>query len=615
MEFNDEQLYAIDWHEGPLLVLGTPGSGKTTVILHRVNQLVTKYEVVPREILVITFTKAAALSMEERYLAMNKKSGGVRFSTFHAFFYWIVRTAYRLSPDCVLREEERLGVIRRILSGISQEYANNEETLASVLQQMDRIANDMVDIENYYSKDMPAEEFRRLYREFKDWKVRNNRIDFDDMQSMCYELLSEREDILNRIRELYPYILVDEYQDTNRIQYEILKLLVHPKDNLFAVGDDDQSIYGFRGARPEIMLGFKKEFPGAEVVTLGINYRCPSIVTKTSARLIGNNKNRYAKSLKAKRDTAIDEFVRIEKHTDEKNENKFILKKIEEARKNGVPFTQIAVLFRTNDAPRSLSFLLRSYGIPYTMRDSLPNIFRYMAVSPVMDYLYFANGDRSRTRFLRIMNKPVRYIRRDMLKSEEVDLVNLIREARGQDYLVQNIHNLRSDLKRIGELPPAAAINYIRKAVGYEASVLTTAEERNMDKDEVTERLDELQSMAELYRTIGEFLEFAEAYEQLLKEENQKRANRLSHEEERGVQLMTLHSAKGLEFDEVHILNCVEGEIPHKKSKSPSALEEERRLFYVGMTRAVHRLYIHVPAMIGQKALKPSAFLKEIEEK
>ena len=612
-DFNKEQKEAVEWFKGPLLVLGTPGSGKTTVILHRVNHLITEHSVIPRQILVITFTKAAAVSMEQRYLNMNRQSGGVRFSTFHAFFYWIVRTAYKFAPDCVLGEEERFQWIKTILSGISPEYGSNEETLSSVLKQIDRISNDMIDIENYYSKDMPADEFRRLFREFADRKRRENRIDFDDMQRMCYDLLKERGDILQRIREMYPFVMVDEFQDTNRIQYEILKMLVHPADNLFAVGDDDQSIYGFRGARPEIMLGFGKEFEGAKVITLSTNYRCPEVVTKTSSRLIGNNHNRYTKILKAARQTSADECVRVYKLKDERDENRKVTELLMEAKGRGVPWPEMAVLYRTNETPRRLCFRLRERGIPYSMRDSLPNIFRQMAVAPVMDYLYFATEDPSRARFLRIMNKPVRYIRRDMLKQEKVDLVKLSQSVKGEQYLERHFSKLREDLRRLRSLPPVAAINLIRKGIGLERCMLELAEERNVDRDEILDSLDEVQSMAEPYGTITEFLRFSEAYEELLKEENRKRSEPDGHE--RGVQLMTLHSAKGLEFQEVHIIECIDGVIPHKKSRSPAGLEEERRMFYVGMTRAVHRLYLYAPAMVGQKAVRPSPFLQEITKK
>ena len=610
MTFNEEQQKAIEWYTGPLLVLGTPGSGKTTVILNRVRELVVNRGVIPRQILVITFTKAAAMSMQQRYEAMDHASGGVRFSTFHAFFYWIIRTAYKLPGDTVLREEERYQWIRSILSGISPEYGNNEEILASAIRQMDVLTNDMIDLADYYSTDLPAEEFRMLVRKFREKKKAAKKIDFNDMMQMCYDLLRERTDILQRIRDMYPFVMVDEYQDTNRIQYEILKLLVHPVDNLFAVGDDDQSIYGFRGARPDIMLSFAQEFPKGERITLSVNYRCPGVVTELGARLIRNNHRRYDKKLcSAKGDTGTGN-VQILTPKNDREEYGLVLTSIRDAVRRGVPYEEIAVLFRTNRDPRSLSFLLRDASVPYELKDTLPNLFNHLAVTPVMDYLHFAAGENTRSLFLRIMNKPVRYLKRDLLTEEQVDLVRLTAKVRGKAYLEQKLQKLREDLRRIKTLPPAAAVNYIRKAMRYESWLLEEAENRSLDAEEMIDNLDELQSMAEPYNSLQEFFEYAEAYQELLKEENRKREEHSTGQ--RGVQLMTLHSAKGLEFREVHIIDCVDGSIPHKKSKTPAALEEERRMFYVGITRAGERLTIYAPKMMGKRAARPSPFLKEL---
>lgn len=610
MTFNEEQQKAIKWYTGPLLVLGTPGSGKTTVILNRVLELVVNRGVIPRQILVITYTKAAALSMQQRYEAMEHASGGVRFSTFHAFFYWIIRTAYKLPADCVLREEERYQWIRSILGSMAPEYGNNEEILASVIRQLDILTNDMIELSDYYSTDLPAEEFRMLVRKFREKKKAAKKIDFNDMMQMCYDLLRERFDILERIRDMYPFIMVDEYQDTNRIQYEILKLLVHPRDNLFAVGDDDQSIYGFRGARPDIMLSFRKEFPEGEMIALSVNYRCPGEVTGMGARLIRNNHRRYAKELRSSRGDTGGDTVRILTPKDDREEYHRVVTAIREAVRRGIPYEEMAVLFRTNRDPRRLSFLLRDAAVPYELKDTIPNIFQHMAVTPVMDYLRFAAGENTRSVFLRIMNKPVRYIRRDLLTEDPVDLVKLTARVRGQGYLEQKVQKLREDIRRLKTLPPAAAILFIRKAMGYDAWLKEEAKNRSLDVEEMMDNLEELQSMAEPYNTQKEFFAYAEAYQELLKEENHKREDRSTVK--RGVQLMTLHSAKGLEFREVHIIDCVDGSIPHKKSKSPAAMEEERRMFYVGITRASEKLTIYAPKMIGKRAVKPSPFLKEL---
>ena len=301
MAFTEEQIKAIEFFDGPAMVLGTPGSGKTTVIINRVNNLIYEYNVKPENILVITFTRAAAESMEERFLELTGlKETKVRFGTFHSFFYWVVRTAYGSSAQLsVLDENKKRAVIKDILKSLNTEEYNSDETIRGILSDLGNMACNMIDIEYYHSKNMSDELFYRIYHEYEEYKKKNGFLDFDDMVSQCYNLLKDRQDILEAIRNLYPYILVDEYQDTNRVQYEILKLLAHPRDNLYVVGDDDQSIYGFRGARPDIMKLFEKEFPGAKIIGLSYNFRCPEEIVDFSTKIISKNEGRFEKTLKS----------------------------------------------------------------------------------------------------------------------------------------------------------------------------------------------------------------------------------------------------------------------------------------------------------------------------
>ena len=600
MGFTDEQIKAIEWYEGPLMVIGTPGSGKTTVIVNRVNNLIYEYDVRPENILVITFTKAAAVSMKERFLELSGlTSTNVRFGTFHSFFYWIIRTAYGDKLNLgVLDEQKKREVLRTILRKLGPETYDNEETLVSVMNQLGIISCNMIDIENYYSRDMSGNDFVTTYRLYKEYKERNGLIDFDDMVTECYKLLKDRPDILERIRELYPFIMVDEYQDTNMIQYEILKMLAHPRDNIYVVGDDDQSIYGFRGARPDIMHKFTKEFRNASTLQLSNNFRCPKEIVELSSSIIADNKKRYGKSLKSvvssKGQVTIDD---MRTQTDEYN---LILSRLQKAFKKGVSPSDIAIIYRTNLGPRRLMYKLSSYNVPFNVRDAIPDITNHIYVRPILSYIRYAMGDHSRKVFLDIMNKPVRYISRDMLTSEVVELEDLLRAAKGKDYLRDNIKRMISEIRTISKLSPFAAVNYIRRAVDYDGYLKKLAEDRNIDYDEISDMLDEFQSM------ISDSDTFLQMFEML---ETSRKPKEEKEEEVDGIQLMTLHSAKGLEFNEVHILNAVEGSIPHKKSKSPDEIEEERRLFYVGITRSSNNLYIYVPREIGDRQVSPSRFL------
>lgn len=611
--FNEEQKKAAAWFQGPCLVLGTPGSGKTTVMIHRIRTLITEYQIPPEKILVITFTRAAAESMQRRFCLLMEKetklwnSDKVRFGTFHSVFFWIVKTAYHYDSKSILTEDERRRMIRNGIIALGMQYENDDDITESVLKQMERINCDMISPEDYYSTDMPEQKFRQLYRYYQEEKRKNGKIDFDDMMNLCYRLLTERPDILSMIQKLYPYIMVDEFQDTNRIQYEILKLLAHPLDNLFVVGDDDQSIYGFRGARPEIMLGFGKEFKQAEIIQLRINYRCPLNITKRSARLISRNKKRYPKELDSA-SARTGECV-IEFPEDIEAENKQILSRIRRAYQEGTPYHEMAVLYRTNMNPRRLLFKLREYNIPFSVNESIPDIFQHFAVKTVLDYILFACGDNTRERFLNIMNKPVRYISRNMLTEERIMMEDLIRRASGKDYLRENIQIMRNQLKRIAGLSPFAAITYIRKGVGYDEYLKKYAEERNMDVSELFDILDEFQFMAKESENYRDFFSSLEKYREMLSEQAKSRKNGGTQTD--AVRLMTMHSAKGLEFHDVHIIECVEGIIPHKKQKSEAELEEERRMFYVAMTRSRENLYLYAPKQTGGRTAEPSRFLYE----
>ena len=603
MELSQEQKDVIKWYKGPLLVLGTPGSGKTTVIVERVRYLTDSISVRPENILVITFTRAAAESMKNRFLSKYSDTPDgdkVRFGTFHSFFYWIIRTAYGSKMSFrVMDEAAKRQTIKEILKSTNKDDA--EDTVTSILQQMDRLACDMIDIDDYYSNDMPTDDFRKIYNAYVDHKKRMGMIDFNDMVNQCYELLRDRPDILDRIRYMYPYILVDEYQDTNRVQYEILKMLAAPDYNLFCVGDDDQSIYGFRGARPDIMLSFKKDFKDAEVKELSVNYRCPREITKLSSELISHNKKRYDKNLTSHGGHG---NVIIDKPVDSKKEISQIIKRIKESRDEGLAFSDIAVLFRTNSNPRRLIFGLRNAGIPYYVRDEMSDIFTHPAVRPVIAYIRFASGERSRKYFLEFMNKPVRYIERVLLDNEEVDMYELFNKVQDRDYLVDAVNDLYNDIRRLEKMNPYAAVNYIRKAIGYDEYMKTFAEERGIDYSDIICDLDEVQSIAMDCRNFQEFFLRIKLYQELSLETAEENRNNNN-----GVQLMTFHSAKGLEFTDVHIIDVVDGIIPHKKSKTEREIEEERRMLYVGMTRSMKNLYIYVPQSIDEKAVKPSQFL------
>jgi len=606
MRFGKEQLNAIEHVNGPMMVIAGPGSGKTTVITQRVKYLIESAGVNPADILVITFTKAAAHEMESRFKILTKGNNyHVRFGTFHSIFFWIIKTAYNISNSSVISEDDKKKLIDKIINDMNYSYENREDVIANIISQISLVKCDMLDITYYYSKDMPAETFRSIYLRLENEMKRLGKIDFDDMMVMCYELLQNREDILNKCRDIFKYILVDEFQDCNKIQYEIFKLLAKPKENAFIVGDDDQSVYGFRGARPEIMQQFKKDFSKAKQVFLGDNYRCDRNITKASAAVIDCNKNRFKKKLVSM--SANDGIVKFLYPKNDNEANQLLIKQIKDNYAKGIAYERQAIIYRTNIQPRKLVYKLNQFNIPYTISDSMPNIFEHFVIKNILDYMRIAMGDNSRAVFLRILNKPSRYISRESLMEDPVDYDKLRWRLRDKDYAVDNLDKFMADIKLIKKMRPFPALNFIRKSIGYDAYIKEYSEYRQLDYNEFMDILDEFASMIIDMTSYGELFEFIDDYTQIMIMQHEKNNIRT------GLNLMTMHSSKGLEFDCVYIIDALEGMTPYKKATSVLDIEEERRMFYVAMTRAKHQLYIYSPSMHGNRERDISRFVKEAE--
>ncbi|MBQ9934747.1 MAG: ATP-dependent helicase [Lachnospiraceae bacterium] len=603
MRFSKEQSVAIMHTDGPMMVIAGPGSGKTTVITRRIKYLIESAGVSPADILVITFTKAAALEMEQRFKAITSgENYQVRFGTFHSIFFWIIKRAYNLSNSSVISEYDKRMLMDIIIKAMSLDYDNRDDIISSVLSQISLVKCNMIDVENYYSTDMPENQFREIYKRLENEMKRLGKIDFDDMMVMCYDLLLKRPDILEQLHNIFKYILVDEFQDSNKLQYEILKLLGKPAENVFIVGDDDQSVYGFRGAKPEIMQAFTKDFNNVKITYLSENYRCGKNISQASIKVISENSNRFKKKLTSAGKT--DGLVKILYPMDARDESLLIVKSIKEHFNKGIPYEKQAVIYRTNNEPRMLVYKLNEFNVPFTISDNMPNIFEHFVIKNVLDYINIALGDKSRSTFLRIMNKPSRYISRDILWEEQVDINKLFRRLSGKEYVIEHLSKLEADLKLIAKMKPYAALNFIRKAVGYDSYIKDYCEYRQLDSVEFYDLLDTFAGLIQDMNSFGEMFEYIDNYAEII--------SRQQYQDKFGVKLMTMHSSKGLEFDVVHIIEAVDGITPYKKAKTKAEKEEERRMFYVAMTRAKEELYIYCPRTVLGKEKKASPFTKLI---
>ncbi|HIR93064.1 MAG TPA: ATP-dependent helicase [Candidatus Egerieimonas intestinavium] len=610
MKLNEAQKRAIAHKSGAMLVLAGPGSGKTSVITRRALQLIQEKEAAPSSILVVTFTKAAAREMKERFLHLCQgKYTQVTFGTFHGIFYGILRHAYGITGSNILGEDQKLKLLRELIRSQFRQLQDEGELLEAISREIGVVKNEGIAPENYYSTSCATEEFRRVYAAYQNYLRENRLMDFDDILRQCYELFVQRPDILKAWQRKFTHVLIDEFQDINALQYAVIRMLAAPQDNLFIVGDDDQSIYRFRGAKPQIMLRFPKDYPQAAQVSLDINYRCPGAVVAAAARLIGHNKKRFPKELRT--ENLLGEPVEILAFEDPYKERDWLIHALQLDRKHGAAWEDIALLFRTNLGSRSVVEKLMEYNIPFQMRDALPNLYEHWIARNILAYLRLAAGGSARGDFLQIMNRPNRYISREALAEPQVCFESLYEFYQDKRWMQERLENLEADLSVMGRMAPYGAINYLRYSVGYQDYLKEYAEYRHIKPEELFEVLDAIQESAKGCKSTGEWQEQIRQYTQGLEE--QKKQRQMSGQGQ-GITVSTLHSIKGLEYDHVYILDVNEGNMPYRKALMEEDLEEERRMFYVGMTRAKKRLHLLYTRKQNDRTLEMSRFLKEIQE-
>lgn len=606
MQFNNSQLKAVKHKTGPMLVIAGPGSGKTTVLTARIRNLIEEYSVNPANILVITFTKAAANEMKSRFNNMMGRSTNVTFGTFHAVFFMILRAAYNYSVDSIIKEDVRQNIIKQAIERSRLEPDDLNEMVSNITGEISRVKTETIDINAYYSASCPEEEFRDIYKYYVKTLKKMGLIDFDDMLLYCHELLTTRRDILAKWQQKYQYILIDEFQDINKIQYDIIKLLAKPQDNLFIVGDDDQSIYGFRGSKPEIMLNFDKDYPDTDKVILDTNYRSTGNIVSAAGKVIAHNKVRFAKNINTVNDPG--DKVDIVEFNTQAEEYEKIIDNIRKESASGGNYSDNAVLFRTNSTAAGFVRKLVEYSVPFVTRDGVPNVFEHWIARDVITYMNIAMGSRKRSDFLQIINRPKRYIGRDYLTDAEISFDNLEKYYEDKNWMIERVDRLKYDILAMASMSPYAMINYLRKGVGYDGYLDEYAQSHNMQVRELYDVMDELMESARNFKTFNEWFAYIDEYGTKLRE------SYAAMDKQNAVILTTMHSSKGLEYPVVYIIDANEEITPHKKAVFVPEIEEERRMFYVAMTRAKRRLNIYYARKRYNKEIEVSRFVKEIME-
>lgn len=637
---NKAQRSAVMHGEGPLLVVAGPGSGKTFTITQRILYLIEQMQVPPEEILVITFTKEAAQSMQRRFQEQSEQAYPVIFGTFHSVFYHILNQSQGSNYNQkrqILQQSQKKQILYNIIKKQLQQQQNTGIGGVSI-QRADDMTEDLlllIAAISFYKntgdmeaakKKLPEEwqhSFPTLYDTYEAERRRKRALDFDDMVCECAELLAQNRQLRKDWQDRFTHILMDEFQDISPMQYRVVQLLSKEPHNLFAVGDDDQSIYGFRGTSSACLKQFQEDFK-AEQVLLDVNYRSHEEIVKASLRVIAENKERFSKSLIAHKKMeqmqvsgeVEAEPVCVKVFQEREEQNQYLTDIL--AQKNN--HEQYAVLFRTNSYMQSFAARLQRQGIAFCMKEKMDSIYENSIVKDIMAYLQIASGENTLALWLRILNKPSRYISREALADCDMEQAyecgksdgSRVEQSncagndakQGKRSRIENIKSyydsitadsysfcyldkirsairvLEKQLEYLRRATPFLGVQYIRRVIGYDKYIkeqCAAKREGAQRYEEAMELLTWLTEEAKAYTTIEAWLAEQERYNQNLQERVGNTAQ---------IHLLTIHASKGLEFDRVWIPDCNEKIFPHGAIPDKKTCEEERRIFYVGMTRA-----------------------------
>ncbi len=628
---NEAQCLAVTHGEGPLLLLAGPGSGKTFTITQRILHLLER-GTAPERILVITFTRDAAASMQQRFRKCSAASLPVNFGTFHSVFYHMLKESGCIRTEHPLDQSRKKKILLPILKECSPEAFKEllQEDTAAVLNAISFYKNTM-SMEKAAEKAPPEwrEAFHTILEQYEAARGKAGAVDFDDMVWECRKMLSGQPRRRQYWQNRFDHILIDEFQDINPVQYETVKLLAKPPCNLFAVGDDDQAIYGFRGAQPECLKRFQEEFHARQLL-LNINYRSCAGIIDASGKVIGENRNRFPKKLspasggshpagcgaagdhgcngvgQAGGGVVEDQGckgigqadglrpggppVLLQAFTDREEQYAYLIRRLKEF----PPGQSRAVLFRTNLMMQGVAAKLRGAGIPCVMKEKVQSIYEHFILRDITSYLMLAQGMWSRERFLYVCNRPSRYISREALANGG-SLQQVRAYYAGSPGQLAALDQLDRQLKYMSRASLKAAVTYICKAVGYEDYLREQSRGHPEKWQEWKEVLEWAREDAAGYGRIQDWLAAQEEYNESLKQKGNHGKQPQEHTADgfgpRGaVNLMTVHGAKGLEFDHVLIPDCNERVFPHGRMADEGVCEEERRIFYVAMTRAAKSL-------------------------
>lgn len=615
------QYEAVTHTEGPLLILAGAGSGKTRVLTARTAYMIQEKQIDPKSIMLVTFTTKAAQEMKSRLLRFSSLSPAIVHSlvvgTFHSIFYKILlhHDGERWSPQRLLKHE---WMIDRMLKEAGAELSLDEKEFPydQAAQQIGYWKNTLTHHDAVKPKSDWEEKALYLYKRYEEMKKERGTFDFDDMLQGCYELLKTNEALLMRYQGRFRYFLIDEYQDVNKVQYEIMRMLSQHTNNLCVVGDDDQSVYAFRGSDPMFILHFDRDYPDAAVVTLNQNYRSSHSIVTTANKIITLNKNRREKQMEAQFQSASQPSFFFP--YDEEEEATMIVTDIQERLANGAQPSDFAVLYRTNSAARAIFERLTESDIPFVIDRDSHSFYERRIVRSLLAYLRLSLNEDDEIAMSDLLTALFlkQAVMQDLKATSILEDCTLVR-ALGK---VQNIHSFQQKklqkiapmFRKLTNLSPLAAIEMIEKEMGFADFVKKRGNEGNAI-EKGSDDIRDLKVVARKFTTILALLAHADHITRVAADMKKRGAA-----PDNAVQLLTIHRSKGLEYEQVYLLGAVDGSLPHDfalesfREGNSAPLEEERRLTYVAMTRAKDSLYVSIPSMRRGRTAYPSRFIKTL---
>lgn len=613
MNFTNEQIDAINHFKGPALVLAVPGSGKTTVILNRIINLIENHDVLPKNILSITFSKSQGLDMERRFLkSFPNLKGQITFKTIHAFCYEIVKNYMKIKniKKTLIEGDEKINkstLLKRYFFSMYEQKIL-DDVIKDFFSLYDFTKNKMIDFEDYVRKNKFISNrllLLKLYKAYENLKLEYNFIDFNDLLYLANKYISEDKNLLSSIKKRYKFFSVDEAQDTSMLQFEIIKKIVYPENNLFVVADDDQSIYSFRGAEPKNLLEFKKFYKDSKIFIMNHNFRSTKNIIEISNKLISKNKNRYQKNpiCTCSENSKIMLFRVKNAHIQMRK----LLELIKQLKKD----ESVGILYRNNISSIYVANYFLENDVDFFVKENGFDFYLNKILLDINNILQFSQDQTNLEVFKRIYFKLNAYIKKDFIsklkyKSYDENILDALLDLDDlNSFYLKKFNALRNNFKMLKKLSMKYKIDFIVNELGYGEYLENYDEIQKLNSNLMIDILKYISSNLNSY---DDFLQRLKDIKEKLKDANKSSSN---------ISISTIHSAKGLEYDHVFLLDLVDGEFPQKNilnAMDSSLLEEERRLFYVAMTRAKKSLTLFTIKTRNEKEVDTSIFYQELKK-